>query len=112
MAYLIGTTTKNYILDALGDATNGLIRVWIYDDSGTIIDAEATIAWGSATGGSMSMSSADIVFNVPASTVVSGLILSFYSETMTTGITHTFETQYTYNNAGTFTLTDVTLSVA
>ena len=101
------------MLEALRDVTDGLIRIAIYDDSTTIIDDYKTIAWSAASEGSMSMSSADIVFSVPADTVVSVMILYFYdgSTTYTLGITYPFEQQYTYNNAGTFTVTDVTLTV-
>lgn len=113
MAAAINADVFNLMLNALGDSTDGLIRIWIYDDSNTIIGSEETIAWATASTiyGTMSMSSADIVFPVPANTIVSGLMLSFYDGTLSDGIAYSFEQQYTYNNAGTFTVTDVTLQV-
>jgi len=107
----VSTQTKNYILTALGDSTDGIIRIYIYDDVSAQIGSEQIIAWGVATGGVMTMSTSSVVFSVPAGTVVSGAILAFYSGSMSTAITYAFEQQYTYNNAGTFTVTEITLSV-
>jgi len=111
MAVFIAETTKDYVLNALGDPTDGVIRILIYDDVGALVDSEKTILWAASSGGSMSMSSADIIFNVPAGTIVSGSIVSFYDGTLTTAITEPFEKQKPYNNAGTFIVKNVTLMV-
>ncbi len=110
MATTISTITKNLILDTLGDSTTGVIRIWIYDDSSTIIGSEQTITWSAASSGNMAMSDTSIVFNVPSSTIVSGAVLSYYSESMTTGITETFDEAYTFTNAGTFTVVSIVLT--
>jgi len=113
MAGSISPTGKILMLDALGHATTGAIRIIIYDDSATQVGATQTIAWAAASGfGTMSMSSADIVFSVPAGTIVSGMTLYFWtgSELGDPAGLFSFEQQYTYTNAGTFTITDVTIS--
>jgi len=111
MKTFISPTTKNLVLDTLGDATNGIIRISIYDNNNTQIGSEQVIAWGNSTSGIMTMTSADIVFSVPAITVINGVILWFYDGSLSTAITHVFEEQKIFNNAGTLTVTDVTLTV-
>jgi hypothetical protein len=107
----VSVTTKNYILNKLGDSTDGLIRITIYDDNGITIGSSQTIGWNAASGGEMTMSDSEITFNVPASTVVNGVVLHFYSGTLVTGITYALEQPQTFNNAGTFRITDIILSV-
>ena len=112
MAVFVVPGTKNYILTALKDTTDGIIRISIYDDGNSFIGSEQTIAWGVPTDGVMDMSSADIVFNVPANTVVSGITYWFEAAgALSTAVIYSLEAQKTYNNPGTFTVTGTTMTV-
>jgi len=110
---LIESNVTELMLNTLGNATTGINRISIHSSiASTIIGAEKVIIWAAASGGSMSMSSADLVFSVPEDTIVASMVLWFNDGTSTSAIINVFEQQYTYSNAGTFTITDVTLTVS
>ena len=111
MAIYTADVTKNYLLTSLGNASSGLIRIYIFDENEDQIGSEQVVAFGSPSGGVMSMSSSEIIFTIPFSTTVSGMVLAFYSGSMTTGMTEIFDSEYLFYEGGSFSIKSITLTV-
>ena len=95
-------------LDQLTDATNGINKVSIF--SNLAETAKQTISFAAASGtdnyGTVVMSDAELVFNIGAGEIVQAVGL--YHDT-THIATYIFPSQFNFTNAGTFTLTDLTI---
>jgi len=98
-------------LDLLTDATNGINKVSLFTN--VVEKTKQTInfaaAAGTSAGASVAMSDAEIVFAIDASEVVQAVGL--YHDTTYVAY-YEFPTPYSYTNAGTFTLTDLTISIS
>ena len=99
-------------LDLLTDATNGINKVLIYSGLGTSPspqDITFNAASGNSSGATVTMTATDLVFNIGAGLVVTAVEL-YHDTTYVAG--YTFPTPYSFTNAGTFTLTDLTISLS
>jgi len=98
-------------LDLLTDATNGINKVSIF--SNLAETAKQTINFAAAAGNenvaTVVMSDAELVFNITAGEIVQAVGL--YHDT-TYVANYVFPTPYLFTNAGTFTLTDLTISLS
>jgi len=116
-AYDLTANGRIFVFTSVGNVTTGFINVAIYDDSSTIIGAKKVVTWTIPTDptDAFTMSIATIadsgIFDVPAGTIVSSMALWTTVETTYPMMTNNFEQQYTYTNAGTFTITDITITV-
>lgn len=98
-------------LDLFTDATNGINKLSVYTDL-TEITAQTvnfSAASGTDTSGTVVMSDASLVFNVEAGHVVEAIGLKNGTTLLAT---YVFPTPYSFTNAGTFTLTDLTITLA
>lgn len=104
---------KNYLRDAMKDATDGLIRVQLWSDSAQVDDNQ-TVAWSNTTNAGEIELTTPIVFDVPAATSnIEGYKLGFWNgSAFDEGILVFFDSVYNYTNAGTFTISNITLSVS
>jgi len=113
MSYEIDANLKFNVLSLLGDTSDGLIRVGLFDDTDTQVDSYKTVAWNTPVGNAMSMSTSEVEFSVPASTTLDYITFFFYdgASDYDEGIIYTFETTYEYVNQGLFTLTAATITM-
>jgi len=98
-------------LNQLTDDTTGINKVSVFFSDSTET-ASQTITWAAAAGNSTSASvgaSVDLVFDVAAGKVLTAAVL--YHDT-TSVATYVFPTPYSFTNAGTFTLTALTISLS
>ena len=99
-------------LDLLTDPTNGINKVSIF--SNLAETAKQTINFAAAAGNenaaTVVMSDTELVFNITAGEIVQAVGL--YQGTTVLVATYVFPTPYSFTNAGTFTLTDLSISIS
>jgi hypothetical protein len=102
-------TAKNYMLTQLaGQATKASLHIANGDEVSGGTYARQTITWGTASGGSISDTSIP-AFNIPASTTVATVKL--WNSAGTVEYASFDVTDETFTNAGTYTITDLTLNL-
>ena len=99
-------------LDLLTDATNGINKVSIFTNIVELAKQDITFdaASGNESAATVKMTATDLVFNVSAGHIVQAVGL--YQGTTVLVATYVFPTPYSFTNAGTFTLTDLTISLS
>lgn len=109
MSFTLTNNGGNIMLDELGTVA---LKIAIYndDETPTKIGSSQSISWNSASNGQMTMYESDIIFNVPSGETVRSVVLFNSTETVQYLI-YTLEGSYYYSNAGTFTITNITLEV-
>jgi len=104
----MNNTAKNAMLDYLATVAT---KVALYSGASTEVTggsyARQTITWGSASNGSISATSIP-AFSVPAGQTVA--IVKLFNDT-TTEYASFDVTDETFSNAGTYTITDLTLDL-
>lgn len=105
----MNTDAKNYMLTQLATVAT---KAALYSDASTEVTggtyARQTITWGTASGGSISDTSIP-AFNIPAGQTVA--IVKLFNTAGTVEYASFDVTDETFTNAGTYTITDLTLDL-
>jgi hypothetical protein len=105
----MNATAKNIMLDYLATlAVKASLHIANGDEVSGGTYERQTITWGSASGGSLSDTSIP-AFNIPASTTVASVKL--WNSAGTVEYASFDVTDETFTNAGTYTITDLTLDL-
>ena len=112
----MGFVLTNLLRDAALDGVGTLItKAGVYGPPDEItgirtqIGTDIALTWDSASGGTMTMATTELVFDISEGDSVSAVILKDASGTE--ALYFTLEQQYTFQSDGTFAASEITLTV-